>query len=419
MSQPNDGQDHLDYRETDDITEVHASVLREHAEPRADSLPIPTWLGVLCTGALCWAGVYVGMFHGGFNASIYNEYESSPAAFFPLPGGGPGAGAKVEETLLAIGAKTYSNCAACHQVSGAGTPAIPPLAGSEWVDGSEFSEKRLIAVLLKGVAGAIAVKGQTYNGAMPPWESLTDKQIAGVSTYIRQSFGNKGTGDITPEMVKAVRKEFKARTAPWSEAEIKAIPVDAKIEGVAPAAAPAAPAGDKPAETPKAADGKPAAAAPAAPATPATPAAHAAHEAASYDLAASIKAGQPLYMATCMACHQMTGAGLPGAFPPLAKTHYVNGDARRLVAIALKGIVGAMTVEGKVYATGMPQPDTTFPQLKEDKAIADVLNYVRNNFGNKNDAAITPEFVAQVRKEFAGRTTQWTEAELLNFPPAK
>jgi nitrite reductase (NO-forming) len=90
-----------------------------------------------------------------------------------------------------------------------------------------------------------------------------------------------------------------------------------------------------------------------------------------------------------------------------------------LVAITLKGISGVLTVEGKVYATGMPQPDLTFPQLKDDKNIADVLNYVRNNFGNKNDAPITPEFVAQVRKEFAGRTTQWTEPELLKFPPAK
>ena len=53
------------------------------------------------------------------------------------------------------------------------------------------------------------------------------------------------------------------------------------------------------------------------------------------------------------------------------------------------------------------------------KNVADVLNYVRNNFGNKNERAITPEFVGKVRAEFAGRDAQWTEAELLKFPPAK
>jgi nitrite reductase (NO-forming) len=134
------------------------------------------------------------------------------------------------------------------------------------------------------------------------------------------------------------------------------------------------------------------------------------------DIKVSADRGKAVYMQTCMACHQLTGMGVPGAFPPLAKTEYVNGDNRRLVAIVLKGISGAMTVDGKVYATGMPQPELTFPILKEDKNIADVLNYVRTNFGNEAKDAITVDFVAEVRKEFAARTTQWTEAELKNFP---
>jgi mono/diheme cytochrome c family protein len=417
MSQPNEGQDHLDYRETADITEVHASVLREHAEPRVDTMPIPTWLGLICTAALCWAGAYVGMFHGGFSSSVYNEYDSRPSELFPLQEGGGETGPSEPEPLMVVGAKVYANCVACHQASGAGNATVPPVAGSEWVDGSEYGPKRLIAIMLKGVTGPISVKGQTFNGAMPPWEGLKDRQLAGVATYIRQSFGNKGTDEITEDMVKAVRKEFKSRTASWTEAELKAIPVDAKIEGAAPApagdkpAATAAAPGAKPAEPAKTAETKPAPAAPA-PAPAPVPA-------VTFNLTASIDAGKGVYMQTCLACHQMTGLGLPGAFPPLAKTDYVNGDTRRLVAIVIKGISGAMTVDGKVYVTGMPQPDLTFPQLKDDKNVADVLNYVRNNFGNKNDAAITPEFVAKIRKEFAERTTQWTEQELLSFPPAK
>jgi mono/diheme cytochrome c family protein len=134
------------------------------------------------------------------------------------------------------------------------------------------------------------------------------------------------------------------------------------------------------------------------------------------DIKVSADRGKAVYMQTCMACHQLTGMGIPGAFPPLSKVDYVIGDTRRLVAIVLKGIIGPMTVDGKVYATGMPNPELTFPQLKDDKNVADVLNYVRTSFGNEAKETITPEFVAEIRKEFAARTTQWTEAELKAFP---
>lgn len=135
------------------------------------------------------------------------------------------------------------------------------------------------------------------------------------------------------------------------------------------------------------------------------------------DIKVSADRGKAVYMQTCMACHQLNGMGVPGAFPPLAKVDYVTGDTRRLVAIVLKGVAGPITVDGKIYATGMPQPELTFPILKEDKNVADVLNYVRTSFGNETKEPITPEFVAEVRKEFADRTAQWTEAELKAFPP--
>lgn len=406
MSQPNEGQNRLDYQETADITEVHASILREHAEPSADSMPIPTWLGVLCAGALCWAGVYVGLFNGGFSSKIYNEYESSPAAFFPIPGGQKqGGGETAELPLLAYGEKVYGNrCVACHQASGLGGNGVPPLVGSEWVDGAEYGEKRIVALVLKGLQGPVSVKGATYNGLMPNWDGLKDREIAGVITYIRQAWGNKGTGEFTEAQVKAAKKEFMSQAAAWKVEEIKNIPTDAKLDGgsAAKADAPkaAAPGADAPkVDAPKAAEAVPGA--------------------GSYDLAASIAAGKTVYLQSCMACHQATGMGVPGAFPPLGGTEFVNGDQRRLVAIVLKGIQGAMKVNGVVYATGMPNPELTFPILKDDKNVADVLNYVRNSFTNKNDAPITPEFVSKVRKEFADRTAQWTEQDLLNFPPAK
>lgn len=390
MSQPNEANDRLDYLETSDVTEVHASVVREHGEPRAGTMPIPMWLGVLCAGALTWAGAYVGMFHGGFSGKVFNEYTSTPADFFPLKQSGQDAGAAVELSLFDLGAKKYAACAACHGTDGRGTGANPPLAGSEWVDGSEYSDKRLIAILLKGLKGPVTVKGATYNGLMPAWgTSLKPREIAGVATYIRQSFGNAGTGEITEAQVNAAKKLFADKIGEWTIEEIKAMPVTDTLEGGAPAAG----------DTPVAATTTPAAA-------PAV---------GGFDLAESVKRGQSHYVATCMACHQMNGQGLPGAFPPLANQDWVTGDPRRLVAITLKGIMGAMTVDGKVYATGMPSPVLTYPQLKDDKNLADVLNYVRNSFGNKSDMPITPEFVGKVRAEFASDTVPFSEETLKNF----
>ncbi len=400
MSQPNEGQDRMDYLETSDVTEVHAAIAREHAEPSADVTPIPTWLSIVCAGALCWAGIYVGIFHGGFNPKVYNEYDSSPAAFFPLPQSSvAGSGAAAELTPLALGEKVYKEvCQACHQGTGLGVAGqFPPLAGSEWVDGSEFNEKRLVAIVLKGLKGPITVKGGAFNSLMPPQEAaINAKKVAAVLTYIRQAWGNKG-GEITEAQVAAAKKEFSARTDQWTIEEIKKIPLDAKLDG---AGAPPAAASGK-TEAPKTAAAAPEA------------------SSGSFDLAASIKRGATHYATSCGTCHFPTGMGLPPVNPPLVGSDYVTGDARRLIAIPLKGINGPLKVGATVYPGPMVPPALMFPAvINDDKSLADVLNYIRNTWGNKADA-ITPEMVAKVRAEFAGRAEPWTEAELLNFPPAK
>jgi len=400
MSQPNEGQDRLDYQETADITEVHAAIAREHAEPSADVTPIPTWLSIVCAAALCWAGIYVGIFHGGFNPKVYNEYESNPTAFFPLPGGatsGPG-GSAVELTAIQLGEKVYKEaCQACHQPTGLGQAGqFPALAGSEWVDGSEYNENRLVAIVLKGLKGPITVKGAAYNGAMPPQENaLKPNKLAAVLTYVRQAWGNKG-GEITEAQVIAAKKEFADRSDQWTIEEIKKIPLDAKLEG-AGAPATQAKTEPKPGDTGK-------------PAVPAT---------GSFDLAASIQRGATLYPTSCGTCHMPNGMGLPPVNPPLVGSELVTGDARRTIAIPLKGINGPLKVGATVFPGPMVPPALMFPAvINDDAKLADVLNYVRNTWGNKADA-ITPEQVKKVRAEFADRPAPWTEAELLNFPPTK
>jgi len=131
-----------------------------------------------------------------------------------------------------------------------------------------------------------------------------------------------------------------------------------------------------------------------------------------FDLKASVTRGQPFYMQTCIACHQPTGMGLPGAFPPLGGSEYVNGSPKRMIAMMLKGMAGPLTVKGITYNNIMIALDTQFPIYKDDAKVADVVNYVRNSFSNTNTEAATPAMVAEVRAKWASRTTPFTEAEV-------
>jgi len=423
-----EGPDRIDYQETPDVTEVHAAVKREHAEPTAETTPMPLWLTGLCGLAVAWAGAYFGVFNGGFSGNVYNEYQSSPAVLFPLPQKA-GVGETVTLTLAQKGKTVFGQCVGCHGGSGLGVPGqFPPLAGSHFVTGGE---KRLIAILLKGISGEFHVEGKVYNGQMPAWEAaLTDEKIAAVASFIRQEWGNKA-GEITPAKVAAARKLFASQKTPWAGKDVEGLP-DENLPDEGGAAAPAAPAagGDaKPAAAPAPAAAAPASAAPTAASAPApapatapaggAPAPAAAPAASNFDLKASITRGQPVYMQTCIACHQPTGMGLPGAFPPLGKSEYVTGEARRMVAIMLKGLQGPITVNGMVFSNIMLPLDVQFPVLKDDGKVADVANYARNSFGNTSTEPVTPELVKAVREEFAGRTTPWTEADLKNFPAKK
>ena len=116
--------------------------------------------------------------------------------------------------------------------------------------------------------------------------------------------------------------------------------------------------------------------------------------------------------ATCTACHQATGLGMPGAFPPLAGSEWVNGKVEIPIAIVMHGMQGEITVKGAKY-NGMMMPwGTTF----SDQEIASVVTYVRSQWGNKSPAA-TPLQVAAVRAATKARKTQWTVAELKKAYP--
>lgn len=114
----------------------------------------------------------------------------------------------------------------------------------------------------------------------------------------------------------------------------------------------------------------------------------------------------------CTQCHQETGLGVPGSYPPLAGSEYVLGDERRLVAILIGGLNGEFVVKGKTYSSQMPSW-----KAQEDEDIAAVLSYVRNSFGNKA-GKISKEFVAAVRKE-AESKGEWRADTLAAFAASK
>ncbi len=110
-----------------------------------------------------------------------------------------------------------------------------------------------------------------------------------------------------------------------------------------------------------------------------------------FDLKASIERGKEVYNAQCITCHMEKGEGIEGVFPPLAKSDYLMADKNRSIRQILEGASGEMTVNGKTYNGEMPAIDLT------DEQVSDVLNYVRNSWGNKGPA-VTPSEVKGQRK---------------------
>ncbi|MCK8141300.1 copper-containing nitrite reductase [Flavobacterium sp. I-SCBP12n] len=103
-----------------------------------------------------------------------------------------------------------------------------------------------------------------------------------------------------------------------------------------------------------------------------------------------IASGRELYGRTCFACHQSEGQGVPNAFPPLAKSDFLNANTDRAVNAVLHGLSGEVTVNGKKFNNVMTSQNLT------DDEVADVLTYVYNSWGN-NKTVVTPAKVKALR----------------------
>lgn len=120
-----------------------------------------------------------------------------------------------------------------------------------------------------------------------------------------------------------------------------------------------------------------------------TTAAHAQQKPA---LQVQIDRGKTVYDSYCLACHQMDGSGVPQLTPPLIKSTFVAGDKTKLIGIVLNGLQG-VEINGETYDNPMPP----FEALM-DQEIADVLTFVRTNFGNQQPA-LSKEDVMKTRRK--------------------
>ncbi len=110
-------------------------------------------------------------------------------------------------------------------------------------------------------------------------------------------------------------------------------------------------------------------------------------------IAISISKGKTVYINHCVACHQSDGSGVPNLNPPLSQTPGIKSSKAYLAQVVLQGSRGEVEIDGETFNNVMP------PQAHlTDQQIADVLTYIRNDFGNK-ESAVTPADIKAARKK--------------------
>ena len=118
--------------------------------------------------------------------------------------------------------------------------------------------------------------------------------------------------------------------------------------------------------------------------------------------------GRDHYAVSCGACHQADGKGLPNMAPTLANSDWVTGDSKRLIGVAVHGLMGPIKVNG-IQVDGVP-PVMPPHGFMKDEQLASILTYVRNAWGNRSPLISTDDILGY-RKTEASRVAPWTEVE--------
>jgi mono/diheme cytochrome c family protein len=106
----------------------------------------------------------------------------------------------------------------------------------------------------------------------------------------------------------------------------------------------------------------------------------------------SIVAGEEIYQDFCLQCHLTTGAGVSGVFPPIKNSDYLMNNIDKSIAGIKFGLKGEIVVNDEIYDGVMAK------QGLDNEEIADVMNYILNQWGNSYDAQITNQRVSEVQK---------------------
>ena len=106
----------------------------------------------------------------------------------------------------------------------------------------------------------------------------------------------------------------------------------------------------------------------------------------------SIERGNEIYTDFCVSCHLPNGQGVRKTYPPLAKSDYLIKKQEASIKAIKYGLSGSIVVNGETYNNVMT------PMGLDDQEIADVMNYINNSWGNKNDKMVTKLQVSKVKK---------------------
>ena len=106
----------------------------------------------------------------------------------------------------------------------------------------------------------------------------------------------------------------------------------------------------------------------------------------------SMERGSEIYADFCVTCHLTKGEGVPYTFPPLAKSDYLMKNRKESIRGIKYGQRGEIVVNGETYN------NTMMPMGLTDDEVADVMNYITNSWGNKNNKIVTVEEVTAIGK---------------------
>jgi mono/diheme cytochrome c family protein len=197
------------------VQATQSAVADNGSEPVARRIAVPALLFAILAAFLFWGDMHILSQGGELDAHVFYPFVSSnELASLAIR--------EPEDPRVTQGRGLYAlvGCNSCHQQDGLGSVATgcPPLAGSDWVLSNEPS--RIIAIVLKGLTGPITVLDKPYGtGQMVALGSLSDEEIAGVLSFVRNNWSNKAPY-VEVSDVKKIRKQLESRSAPMTATEL-------------------------------------------------------------------------------------------------------------------------------------------------------------------------------------------------------